>query len=284
MKAYIDTISTAIAGEGNARTAIVKKLVDVLTGFANVSVTLPITETSNGFYAVLGIGGSYLAVYEYSATIYLGLVDSSYDPGDSSLMVPPYNTYYYQQFSRSEAYSNVFLFVTDDEENLLAIAQRRTGFFVFHSGGVEMQGLCVATYDGYTDNNYLLNFSNYAVPVSPNHDDMMIKCDLPMELVGYTAFEMIDAGINNHSLPAGKIVKFPKAIWNPMAQIQSELEDDYPVNIIGAGIVNNKTNNPTMTKIEVTLEDNTAQKYIHIGGTNWMPYDTLTQRSWSADE
>lgn len=288
MKVYIDTINTSAATL--RRTAICKKLADVISQFNNVSVVKEPTESSDGFYEILSINDNYITIMvrhtgtppRVSESAMIGLVVNDWDAPTNDWI--PNNYYAYQTYSDSVSEYNVFMFVTDDENNLLAIAQRRTGFFIFHSDdSVECQGSCVSTYDNVTYTNNFLN-SNGGIPVIGNYLDPLIKAGDVIEYIGTTNVPLISENISNHSLPNGKVMKFAKAFWNPMQEITKEFEDDYPANIIGAGIVNNKTNNPTMMKIEVTLEDETTQKYIHIGGTNWMPYDTLTQRSWSADE
>ena len=287
--------ATSLGDASLAQHLIFKKISEVFGSFPNVRSVQSEDGDTYTFYRTFNLSGGNTDEFAFIAsgnvstpTRNIGLVaegwESALTPGTQNT---PSNWVYYRQGLTISSYlSNIMYFITDDDDQkLLGMVHPVGGFVLFYydeDNGMYAMWQKQSLYNDWNPGGGATSITTdlgtggisgaRGVPVM--YADPIIKPGENYNKFGYN-LELISANIDNYTYPTGKMIKHATVRFDPMGYINGELP--YPIKMFGNGvIVNSATNNPTMKKVSVD-----GKNYIHIGGTNWIEYSSITERTYT---
>ena len=294
-KCIFDATSFPAANRQVAATKIMKKIAEVFSSFNNVRLVNSQEGTQYGFIYTYNLSGGSAEEFTFASSEYperyIGTIVNVYSNYTTPNNFRTPSNYAYYRYGRSinEYNYNEWYFIADDNEKLIGMFHVVQGFILFYYGenGLEVmwqkdcdypdwnpgQGSTHIVTSFYTGGSGNVNIRGVEI----SQPDTIIHPGENYRTVGYN-FETISQNIDNYTYPTGKMIKHPTIKFDSMAYVDGEMP--YPTKLFGNGmIVNNPQNCPTLKKIQVD-----GKNYIHIGGTNWIEYSSITERTYVITE
>lgn len=264
--------------------AIHKKFADIFASQPGVTITQPMIENGNAFAIVFGLeaGKSQVVFYAMgnlqTPERYFGLCTNNYVPRliAGQLWSPQVNWQMRPSTKNIETISDMAIAVKDNK--VIGLSQRVTGFTLFHhhEDGVvaERQIYCTSNFGGQERIGTNILSSGFSacgdcIGIKPGLDDSYY-----ISITGTSYGNVISANVSNYNMPTGKIMKYTSVKWDPYAAVSGKEQDDYPVQMTGAGVSVDPENYPSYKTIQIE-----GQKYIHFGANCWLPYDSIVEHS-----
>ena len=243
--------------------------------FINLNVTNGLTDQIS--LTALGGGGSNVGTPSF------GVCENGYSPDIATTTLYEPTFYYYFANTRESVFSYHDFYLFFENNRLICLSDTIMGYVIFKEDHGILKTILQtqAITPNWYDNN-----SSYSCTVNPNMDGVDICTSHENGHVYYIGGtpRITSLSPTVMALPTGKILKFSRPIMNESLAIVSE-ETEYPVHMTGDMLMfaissNYGDNDMAATHMKIQVG---GKNYMHIGGVCWMPYDSITTTTISAD-
>ena len=289
------TITTTETHQTWSREKIMKRLATYMATLPGCSISHPLTTDDHRFVVILNLNGGQTDQFilgmfgsNSSPTAYEGLCENGYDPDITSTSYNnrPKFCYNFTLMKQNVVdYHDFYFFISDNK--LICFSDPLAGFMVFKH---EAEGLKTfyqtrTIVPDWTSTGGTGGGSIMATGISTDHTFDLVVMNKTSGACGQVGISRNTCLIGtSYHMPSNKLLKYSKIESDIRWAVESEVSD-YPVNMAGdllltySGFSYGEADvGATYKKVQVD-----GKNYMHIGGAAWMPYDTITETTISAD-
>jgi len=293
------TITTTETHQIWSKEKIMKRLATYMATLPGCSISTPMVTDGHRFYVNLNLNGGSKDQFSLvvlgsttSPTCRMGLCEDGYVPDltrDRQTSYPNFSSFFTNIHENVYDHHDFYFFISDSK--LICFSDPVHPYMIFtHDGSLktfyQIQTAIAGWYDSSSaaPNTLSVVRNSYTGGVDSDFSDVLIRHSASGACEDVGGCRDTCALGNNYNMPSDKLLKFSKIELDNNFKIVSEITG-YPVNMTGdllltySGFGYGDGNiGATYKKIQVD-----GKNYIHIGGAAWMPYDSITETTISAD-
>lgn len=274
MKAYCISITSTRTGSSGSIVArnkglFAKKIAEIISRFNGISIVEQAAIGTNGVYRSFDFGnGEGFALYfngTYSYPVLIGAIED----GHTISTEPSTKTVCHE--SLYTTFQCNFWAFADDNNKLVGLWFETGGWMFFY---YEEDGSVKVAFQG---KNKIDNSTSYILYGDILNGEEQKHYGTTITLADYvSAGVLICTGEEAYIPPTGKMIKWSGIQLDKM--FNAEKARSYPAMMFGKNMASNTdaSTYATLQKIQIG-----TQKYVHVGGFCWMPYDTLEYEDYS---
>lgn len=293
------TITTTETNYYICREKIMKRLAAYMATLPGCSISTPLVTDGHRFYVMVNVssGNKDQIVFEAygndnSPTGAWGLCEDGFIPDLSSTSSSNRPMFYYNYVTMQNNvndYHDYYFFISDGK--LICFSDPMAGYMFFKHENSGLKTFCQRqtlvpnwnpTTSGTSGNTLMTKQTG---GLDQDFSDIVVLHTNSGECKqsgGCRNTFLMSRG--TYTIPSSKLLKYAKIELDNRFAVEKEVTE-YPVSMTGDIIMTYTSFNYGDGIVGATYEKVLigTQKYMHIGGSSWMPYDTITETTISAD-